>query len=681
MPLFAFVIRRTRFAALAALVLCATAASVWAGPRPGASAQSAKLDAVLQYRTGNLSGRSRVIVQFRGEPDVRAITGRGGIAGRRLRLLGANVAEVSNAQLTALAGDPRVAAVFHDRPAFAMMERTSATIGAALARQDLGLTGAGVGVAVIDSGITGWHDDLYMEPGTGPYDPLNYATYPQYVPRVVHFRDFVAPVASPTNYYTEYPYDDFGHGTHVAGIIAGNGYDSSSLRSGIAPKANIVSLKVLDGAGRGYISNVIAALDYAISIKDTHNIRVINLSVGAAVDQSFNTDPLALAAKRAVDAGIVVVTAAGNLGKNAQGQPQYGGVTSPGNAPWVLTVGASSHEGTEGRGDDTVQTFSSRGPTWIDFAAKPDIVAPGVGIESLSDPSSSMFAAYSQYLLPGTDPTLWYAPYLSLSGTSMSSPVVAGTVALMFEANPRLTPNAVKAILQYTAQVYPGLDHLTQGAGFLNARGAIRMAKFFGTPQQGLGARADEIEGSVIPWSEHLIWGNYRIGGGTPLPGSNAWALGQSWGAPTTATGAKVVWGSEDLDNIVWSNDGDDNIVWSNTLDNIVWSNEGLDNIVWSNDGDDNIVWSNDCGGANCNNVVWGARGDGGFIWGTAEADDNIVWSNNLDNIVWSNDGDDNIVWSNSTLDNTVWGLNATVEPVLWNAPAVKKDGKGRGRR
>ncbi len=101
--------------------------------------------------------------------------------------------------------------------------------------------------------------------------------------------------------------------------------------------------------------------------------------------ESYNTDPLTLAARRAVEAGLVVVSAAGNLGRNANGQPQNGAIDAPGNAPWVLTVGASSHNGTAARADDSVAPFSSRGPSRFDFTAKPDLVAPGVGIESLTD--------------------------------------------------------------------------------------------------------------------------------------------------------------------------------------------------------------------------------------------------------------------------------------------------------
>ena len=206
--------------------------------------------------------------------------------------------------------------------------------------------------------------------------------------------------------------------------------------------------------------------------------------MGAAVTSSYTIDPLTLAAKRAVDAGIVVVTAAGNLGRNAAGDPQYGGITAPGNAPWVLTVGASSHEGTANRHDDVVAAYSSLGPSAIDYTAKPDITAPGTGIVSLSDPASAFYQSKSDFLVNGSFPT-GYKPYLSLTGTSMAAPVVSGTVALMLQANPSLTPNLVKAVLQYTARAQSGVDPLAQGAGFVNARGAVTLAGYFAAAAPG----------------------------------------------------------------------------------------------------------------------------------------------------------------------------------------------------
>ena len=179
----------------------------------------------------------------------------------------------------------------------------------------------------------------------------------------------------------------------------------------------------------------------------------------------------------------------------------------------------------------------------------------------------------------------------------MAAPVVTGTVVLMLEANPALTPNAVKAILQYTAEVRSDESFLAQGAGLLNAVGAVRMATFFDEPEEGMPAPLDTIERESIAWSRHIIWGNDRIDGGVPLPGSNAWALGVTWGAEATRAG-------------------------------------------WP------IVWSTDCGGANCEGVIWGARGNGDFVWGTAEESDNIVWSTRED---------DNIVWSTGDVGQVLW--------------------------
>jgi len=610
---------------------------------PAAAADEArKLDAVLEARSHQMNGRSQVIVQFTGDPDVRAITDARGAIGRRLVGIHAQVAELDNAALARLAADPRVAHVSLDRVAFATLERTGGAVGASLARDEFGLSGRGIGIAVIDSGITSWHDDLYVGYGVSAAN------------RVVHFKDFTTTTAG------SQPVDPYGHGTHVAGIIAGNGYDSGGRRTGIAPNAKLIGLKVLDRSGNGRISDVIAALDYAVSIRTTYNVRIVNLSIGSAVTESYLTDPLTLAARRAVDAGIVVLAAAGNIGSGPDGQTISGGITSPGNAPWVLTVGATSHQGTIPRGDDTMASFSSRGPTWIDFSAKPDLVAPGVGIESLSDPYSTLYVKNPSLRLDGTQSS-WYRPYMSLSGTSMATPVVSGTVALMLEANPRLTPNAVKAILEYTAQIRAGQSPLAQGAGLLNAHGALRLARFFAAPQSFLGTPGDRIAGELVAWSRQFIWGNYRVTGGVPLPQSNAWATGTRWGTLRTGTGAPIVWGVSDDDaNIVWSTADDENIVWSTSDDeNIVWSTSDDDsNIVWSTATVRNVVWGGDCGGKNCDHVIWGASDGRGGVWGTAGDDENIVWSTSDDeNIVWStSDDDSNIVWSTNAIDQIVWG-------------------------
>jgi serine protease AprX len=399
-----------------------------ARPAHAAPGDHPKLDGVLNQRANLGEGHSRVILVFNSEWEATTKAKElGGKLGRRLNLIGAQVLELSNGQLKLLADHPAVQSIHYDRPFESTMNRVAVTTGARDVQRGLGLTGAGVGVAVIDSGVTSWHDDLQYSGGL----PIVQTMGGQ---RVAAFVDFV------NGHLT--PYDDNGHGTHVSGIIAGNGYDSRGASVGMAPDAHLVSLKVLDANGRGVISNVIAALEYIVANKNAYNIRVANLSVGAPVTESYATDPLTIAAKRAVDAGIVVVTAAGNLGRNGL-DSRDGGITAPGNAPGAHRRRIEP-SGTVTRIDDVVAGYSSRGPTAIDFTAKPDVVAHGTGIVSLSARESLFYSTKSAYLLDGKL-TLAYKPYLSLSGTSMAAPMVAGTVALMIQANPNLTPNLVKA--------------------------------------------------------------------------------------------------------------------------------------------------------------------------------------------------------------------------------------------
>ena len=595
------------------------------GPNRGSNNSSkakqhhSKLDQALNAVVDG-NGESDVIVEFFDDRDSASrIRNNGGTAGRKLSILKARAARVPNALLRKLADDSKVKRVHLDREARGEMARTSATVGALSARLNYGYSGAGVGVAVIDSGIADWHDDF----GAGVFSKTDQ--------RVTAFVDFVNNQTS--------KYDDWGHGTHVAGIIAGSGYHSYGARAGIAPKANLIALKALDGEGRGQISNIIAALDWVVANRAQYNIRVVNMSLGAGVYESYHTDPLTLAAKRAVDEGIVVVAAAGNMGKAADGQAQYGAISAPANAPWVLTVGASSTQGTVDRRDDVVALYSSRGPTLVDFAAKPDLVAPGTGTVSLATENSLFYVTKPASLLPSLRLTNLLSgsavamPYLTLSGTSMATPVVAGTVALMMEANPNLTPNMAKAILQFTAEAKPGYDYLTQGAGFLNTLGAVRLSRYFATAQKG------DHYPDTSTWSKHILWGNRRVSGGVLTPGGTAWALNVVWGDALTPSGQNIVWGDNcdtlACDNIIWGN----NVVWGNTfdlLDNIVWSNTDGDDIVWGNCDFGNIVWGN----GDLDNITWGNAVN--VVWGDSELD-NITWGNTV-NVVWGND----IVWGNS---------------------------------
>ena len=610
---------------------------------PGSHVNNYKVDGELSKRVarGSTTHISSVIVELVPGATVppefkrfmRAVS---------LDIIHSVILDLPDSLIARLAAHPNVFRLHDNRPLQTHNYRTAVTVGARIVQQYMGYTGAGVGIAVIDTGVTSWHDDLTNTTST---------VYPYGNQRVTQFVDFVNAQAL--------PYDDNGHGSHVAGIILGNGYDSSGEKAGIAPGASLVSLKVLDANGQGTIGNMIAALNWIAQNYQTYNIRVVNMSVGAAIRESYWTDPLTLAVKHVTDLGITVVAAAGNLGKNALGQLQWGGITAPGNAPWVLTVGASSTMGTLTRSDDTMADYSSSGPTYIDYAAKPDLVAPGTGTISLAVPGSTFYATKAQYLVGGSI-ALGYQPYLALSGTSMAAPVVTGTVALMLQANPALTPNLIKGILQYTSQVYNGYSPLRQGAGFLNSNGAVRLSQFYAKNRPGSWMPTQSI------WSRHIIWGNHVTAGGYLNPNGNAWATNVVWGTALTqgTTGQNIVWGSTcgpvDCGSVQWgladsTGVSATNIVWGTSVDdlgNVVWGTDDLDNIVWGTDTLDNIVWGTDCGGADCGNVVWG----------TVDALENIVWgtTDGLDNVVWGTDTLDNIVWGTSSSADVTWGSDTT---------------------
>jgi len=283
--------------------------------------------------------------------------------------------------------------------------------------------------------------------------------------------------------------------------------------------------------------------------------------------------------------------------------------------------------GTIDRGDDTMATFSSRGPTAIDLVAKPDVVAPGVGIESLSDPASTLYATRPQFLLDGTVPTT-YRPYSSMSGTSMAAPVVAGTVALMLQANPALSPNAVKAIIQYTAQVRGWYDPLTRGGGFLNAEGAVRLAQYLRDPSAG--SYPDSTG-----WSNRIIWGNQMLRGGRLTADANAWETDTTWGALATPGGQSVEWGR------LCSN-------WQCTSTAGPWR--------WGQVSALNVVWGPTCDGADCSGP-WT-----GNVWDTSDEGDTVVWG--------TTDEGDTVVWGTADEDTVVWGTSCSdsdCEPVIWN--------------
>jgi serine protease AprX len=468
------------------------------------------------------------------------------------------------------------------------------------------LDGSGVTVAVIDSGIYRAND---------------------FGNRVVGHVDFTGATS-----YTSV--DPYGHGTHVAGTIGG----AASEVPGIARDVRFISLRVLDANGEGTTSNVIRALQWAVDNRVSRSIDIINLSLGHPIYEPAASDPLVQAVEAAVRAGIVVVVSAGNVGRNpVTGETGYGGIASPGNAPSAITVGAVRTQNTTRRTDDLMAEYSSRGPSWYDAFAKPDVVAPGHRILAASDTSQKLYQEYPTLRGPNYNRG---KQYIYLSGTSMSAAVTSGTVALLLESSRQRfgvkpSPNAVKAMLMQSAFTMTdangaNYDLMTQGAGALNGGGLLALGASIDprrpTGTSWLVAGVNEfttIDGQVLPWARNIVWGDNLVWGDAVYTHYAMWD--------------NIVWG--DSDNIVWS----DSLRTLTQATNIVWSDAArwAHNIVWG----DNLVWSDS------DNIVWSDA-------------DNIVWSD-LDNIVWSDS--DNIVWSDA--DNIVWsdavqGLTDTVQDV-----------------
>ena len=430
---------------------------------------------------------------------------------------------------------------------------------------ELWTDGQRIGVAIIDSGISS-HPDLDS--------------------RVVFNQDLVG---GGTN-------DLFGHGEHVAGIVAGSGKSSlckncTRTFKGIAPQANLINLRVLDKNGSGTDTGVIAAILETIALKPLFNIRVINLSLGRPVYESYLLDPLCLAVEAAWKAGIVVVVAAGNDGRdNSAGTFGYGTINSPGNDPYVITVGAMKTMGTPNRSDDLIATYSSKGPTMVDHIVKPDLVAPGNLVDSLLSRDSQFSQTYPQNVVPvsayesANDPNASKL-YFTLSGTSMATPVVSGAAADLLQAQPGLTPDQVKAKMMLTAyKTFPAsssavepttgvvytdeYDIFTVGAGYLDIAALLTDQSLPHGSAMSPTASYDAASGSVYlttllsaVWNSQSLWGSRAVWhtsapnaleavwGGTLLDDTGAvWGTRAVWKTDTT-TGFAVLWGSSS----VWS--------------------------------------------------------------------------------------------------------------------------------
>ena len=351
----------------------------------------------------------------------------------KLPMINSYVVEINKRYLEEVKSFDGILSIEADAHIAAQMNRVNNIIESDWA-YDNGYDGMGVGVAIVDTGIC-LHKD-FVEGGN----------------RVIGFVDLI-------NRRKE-PYDDNGHGTHVAGIVGGNGYSSKRKYRGIAPACNLIGVKVLDHKGDGNISDVLAGLQWIIDNKDKYNIRVVNISVGTTSRDNGDEDSLLVQGVNAVwDSGIVVVVAAGNNG------PGPMSISTPGISRKVITVGSSDDNiAVEVFGNKT-KNYSGRGPTPY-CIKKPDIVAPGSNIISCN-----INRYLSRKKRNGLQPSSNYAPmmYTIKSGTSMATPVVSGAIALLLSAYPHLTNLEVKLKLRDSA-VDLGQPWEKQGWGLINVK-------------------------------------------------------------------------------------------------------------------------------------------------------------------------------------------------------------------
>lgn len=523
---------------------------------------------------------ARVIVQA-DQPALQTLGTRLG-RGLRRRLSNALAAEVTPHELKALVSEGRALHISGDLPVVADMSITNTLTGATSVWEGssglLGLfatsgyRGEGIGVAVIDSGI---------------------ANHPALYGRIAARVSFVSTEPTVTG-------DPFGHGTHVAGSIGGSASAASRITSayggGSAPKVHFIDVRVLGSNGIGYTSDVIAGIDWAIANKRRYNIGVINLSLGHPIAEPAATDPLCHAVARAFEAGITVVVSAGNYGRAANGAPVLGGITSPGNSPFAITVGSLDPRGTLDRSDDRVAPYSSRGPTRYDFAVKPDLVAPGSSIVSLESANSYISRTYPQFHVAGPTSN----SYMRLSGTSMATGVVSGGVALLLDANPSLSPAQIKVALQSSARFMPAEGLIGAGAGSVNFDAAERFV-------------SSGLVGSVLnKLLGELAGSSYRDRGG----------YGGLIDRVYDRSGVRLL-GLLDLSLLFGSADDAE---WG--VLNLV----GLDNPVGST-APNYVIWGNVAGWSSSYYVIWGntiMTPEGQYvIWGNSEVESEyVIWGN-----------------------------------------------------
>ena len=441
-----------------------------------------------------------------------------------------------------------------------------------------GYTGRGIGVALIDSGVV-------------PVAGLQSG--------VVNGPDISFDGAFPEARHL----DAFGHGTHLGGIIAGDRVGDTSFR-GVAPDATLVNVKVGSVDGTVDVSQVLAAIDWVVQRRADHNIRVLNLSFGTDGVQDYRTDPLTYAVERAWAAGIVVVVAAGNgsFGSDRLNNPAYD--------PYVLAVGAMDLGPTSSATDDSVPSWSARG----DLVRQPDVVAPGRSIVSLRAPGSFLDERYPE---ARTD-----SGFFRGSGTSQAAAMVSGSVALMLQHRPQLTPDQVKELLRSTAEPIPSGDPLAQGRGMVDLRDA---------------GRAPVPTAAVQSWEPATGVGLLELARGTVHVARDGVPLYGEL-TPLDATWNGSQWSGSQWSGSQWSGSQ-----WSGSL----WSGGGWTGSSWAGASWDGGTWlGSQWSGSQWSGSQWSGSQWSGSQWSGSQ------WSGSQ----WSGSQWSGSQWSGSQWSTAGWG-------------------------
>jgi serine protease AprX len=541
---------------LAATISVALLLGITATPTSASSFDATKIDAsflteILANPTADYDvivrsvpvenqGRADRAAARRIENAAKAVTDVSGSPKHALSIVGGVSARIKGLHILTLTRDGDVDYVVKDQRLRAQFDPVldSAKAGspgilevdAPRAWSTLGVTGRGVGVAVVDSGVYP-HPDLFG--------------------RIVAAIDFTSQAPTVSNI----PLSDLGgHGTHVAGLIAGDGTRSGGLYTGVAPNANIIDVRVIDANGSSNVSIILRGLQWILANRFTYNIKVVNMSLGATPTGSYKSDLMATAAEILNFAGVAVVVSAGNSG------PYAGTITTPATDPFVISVGALDDNATALLADDLMATFSSRGRTLFDGLSKPDLVAPGRKMVSLRSPGSALDTQY-----PDRQVTILGAlspDYYRLSGTSMAAPIVAGTIALLFERNPTLSTSQVKKRLKSTVTTLAFGTSIDRGAGLLNAYRAaasIDTAKEYATSRVS-DAFAKDMKRFV--YGQPFVWRDLMHNGGVDSGG---------------VTWEGVTWENVRWDAVTW-----ENVTWEGfTWEGVTWEGVTWETVTW----------------------------------------------------------------------------------------------------